>query len=173
LADQRRAPGARLMRGHVETRHQKRCRTHDGGRCNCTPGYRGKVAVPGTRGKERPNSGWQRDRPVAERWVRDALNALDAGVRPSGTGPRTTVAEQVDDLLEGIRDGRILTRSGSATARRPSARTRRRPGSTSSRRSATCSSQRSAAATCRTSSTTCAGTACREAPSTTSSTCCA
>src|SRR5436309_2538094 len=31
---------------------------------------------------------------------------------PGDSGPNTTVAQAVDELLEGMRDGRILTRSG-------------------------------------------------------------
>ena len=94
----------------IETRHRKACRSRHGGRCNCTPSHRGKVVVPGT--GERLRSKWTSDRAVAARWRREALNALELGLRPGDSGPNTTVAQAVDELLQGMREGRILTRSG-------------------------------------------------------------
>jgi integrase len=96
---------------HVETRHQKRCRTHqDAKRCNCSPSYRGKVTDPRT-GKPVRSKAY-REQTLAERWCRNALNALELGQRPDSTGPKTTVAEAMDDLLGRMRDGRALDRSG-------------------------------------------------------------
>src|SRR5207248_11198987 len=54
----------------------------------------GKVVVPGT--GERLRSKWTSDRAVAARWRREALNALELGLRPGDSGPNTTVAQAVD-----------------------------------------------------------------------------
>ena len=96
-------------RGRIETRHRKACRSHDGGRCNCDATHRARVTDPRT-GK-RHWSDATHDPIAAERWLADALRALDAGMAPGG-GARTTVTEHVDDLLERMRDGRALDRSG-------------------------------------------------------------
>jgi hypothetical protein len=96
----------------IETRHRAACRSRQGKRCNCMPSHRGIVVTRAGGTKERFRSEWTTDPAVAAQWRRDALNALAAGVRPSAAGPHTTVAAAIGAVLEGMRDGRVLTRSG-------------------------------------------------------------
>jgi integrase len=96
-------------RGRIETRHRDHCRSHGGGRCNCRPSYRARVVDPVS--GRRHWSKTMHDPIAAERWLADALRALDAGVSP-GRPNKTTVAEHIHDLLERMRDGRALDRSG-------------------------------------------------------------
>src|SRR4051794_5382308 len=94
----------RTRRGSIETRHQKHCRYRAGGRCNCEPSYRATATDPRSGGKLR--SKWLGDHQAAEQWLGDALNALTLGLKPTGTGPRTTVSQWTDEMIERITDGR-------------------------------------------------------------------
>ena len=120
-------------RGRIETRHRKAYRAHGGGRCNCQPSYR--AASPGSRTGKRYRSDATYNPIAAERWLADALRALDAGVALAAA--RGPVADHIDDLLTRMRDGRALDRSGGRCTSRRSAPTRLPPRSTSSRGSAT------------------------------------
>jgi len=92
----------------IETHHRKQCRSHEGRRCNCTPSYRAVIKHDGKLVRSRR----YRSKDAAVAWRRDAQTALAAGLRPDGTGPKVTIAEHVDELLDGMRSGRILDRSG-------------------------------------------------------------
>jgi hypothetical protein len=91
----------------IETRHTRSCRSHDGGRCSCTPTFRA-YAPTGERGSKA-----RRSFPTlaaAKSWRRDALQASERGrlARPSNL----TVREAGEELLAGMETGAIRNRSG-------------------------------------------------------------
>jgi len=98
----------------IETRHSKRCATHQRARCNCTPTYQANVWDNRSRSRVRKTFDTLAG---ARQWRRDALTALDRGAMLT-TSP-ITLAETAEAWLEGVKSGAI--RSRKRTAYKPSA----------------------------------------------------
>jgi integrase len=93
----------------IEVRHTATCSTRNGGRCNCEPRFRGHVKDPTGR---KIRSGWTASKAEAAAWRQDAVVALRNGrLRPS---TNTTVEDAGRALVEGMRSGAVLDRSGKA-----------------------------------------------------------
>jgi integrase len=91
----------------IDVRHRRVCRTHDGGRCNCTPGYRASVYDAATGRQHRRTFP---TRKAAQAWRLDAMAAIRTGaLRASSTA---TVREVAERWLREARAGVALTRSG-------------------------------------------------------------
>jgi integrase len=92
----------------VYARHQQRCRTEEGGRCNCKPSYYG-IAYDRAR---RKHVGTRRQ-PTTEaaRNARADLQArLDRGEAPATRGVRLTEARE--QFVKAAREGRALNKHG-------------------------------------------------------------
>lgn len=91
----------------IDVRHRKGCRAHDGGRCNCTPGYRASVYDAAAGRQHRRTFTTRRE---AQLWRLDAIAQIRAGVRR--TPSSVTVREAAERWLRDARSGVALTRSG-------------------------------------------------------------
>lgn len=89
----------------IRARHSRTCKSHDGGKCNCTPSYEAFVYSKRDKRKIRKTfptlaaaRGWRTDagKAVKDRQLRAALTR--------------TLAEEVEAFLAGARDGSILSR---------------------------------------------------------------
>ena len=91
----------------IEVRHEKGCRSNDGGRCNCEPTYRAKV-WSSRDGKAIRKS--FKDRAEAKAWRVDALSALSRGALRA---PKpTTLNDAWEAWYEGAKAGTVRNRSG-------------------------------------------------------------
>jgi integrase len=91
----------------IEIRHERRCRSLAGGRCNCSPAYRAKVW------SARDRKAVRKSFPTlaaAKGWRADAQVQLADG-RLRAPSP-TTLAEAAEAWLSGARAGTIRNRSG-------------------------------------------------------------
>ncbi|MEZ5100276.1 MAG: tyrosine-type recombinase/integrase [Thermoleophilia bacterium] len=91
----------------IEVRHAKACASRDGDRCSCRPTYQASVwsAPDQTRlRKTFPTLA------AARAWRAEAQTAIRKGTLRAPAP--TTVAEASEDLVDGMRSGRIRTRSG-------------------------------------------------------------
>jgi len=92
----------------IEVRHSKACRSRKGGKCDCNPTYRAHLWDGRNERRVRKTC---RTRTEAKQWRRDAAAAIaHAEVVITDRSPRLRVA--LDELLEGMKSGRVLTRSG-------------------------------------------------------------
>lgn len=92
----------------IRARHARTCRSRDGGRCNCTPSYEAWVYLKREERKVRKTFSSQL---AAKTWRADALRAAGRGEMRAPTA--LTVRQAASELVEGMRDGSIPTRSGS------------------------------------------------------------
>jgi integrase len=92
----------------IRTRHSRACRSRDGARCNCTPSYEAWVFLRREGAKTRKTFPTLA---AAKSWRADALRAADRGELKAPTV--LTVRDAASELLSGMRDGSIPTRSGS------------------------------------------------------------
>jgi hypothetical protein len=143
----------------IRTRHARSCRSHEGGRCNCTPSYQAQAYDMRTRRQV-----WRTfpTLSAAKLWRQDAQVALRRGTMRPPTAK--TIAEAAEVLIAGAHDGTILDRGGKAYKPSTARGTSSSSAPTWSRRSAATSSRRSIDATSRTSSTTFASRACPPRP---------
>ena len=91
----------------IRTRHARRCKSRDGGRCNCTPSYQAQAYDVRT-GRQV----WRTFPTLsgAKLWRQDAQVALRRGtMRPPTV---KTIAEAAEVLIAGAHDGTILDRAG-------------------------------------------------------------
>ena len=91
----------------IEVRHARGCGAVNGSRCSCAPTYRATVFDKRTGRRMRrtfPNVS------AAKRWREDAIVALRRGELRAEQTPR--VSDALGELLEAMRDGIALTRSG-------------------------------------------------------------
>lgn len=93
----------------IEPRHRSGCPAGNGGRCKCKPAYRAEVYSATEKKRIRKTfptfaaaKGWRDDHLAADK--RKAMRA----------DPGPTIGEAAEDWLAGVKDGSILTRSGSA-----------------------------------------------------------
>lgn len=100
-----RTKGTRVPAGIAE-RHKNACRTHEGGRCNCCPGYRAKVSGP----TGRIISPWFPTLAAATNWRIDTLAQVNRGTWFEPT--RITLAVAADEFLTGARAHTVLSRKG-------------------------------------------------------------
>jgi integrase len=91
----------------IRKRHARKCRTATGGRCNCDPSWEAFVYDKRTDSKVRKTCATEAE---AKSWRVDALAAMGKGKRVDRTS--TTVREAATELLAGMRDRSIQTRSG-------------------------------------------------------------
>jgi integrase len=90
----------------IEEYHQKACRSHNGGRCNCHPSYRAKVSGP----NGRINSPRFPSLAAAKNWKADTLSEINRGAYIEPT--TITVREAAGEFIKGARDGHVLSRKG-------------------------------------------------------------
>jgi integrase len=93
----------------IETRHERGCRSGNGGNCDCDPTYRAFVF------DKRANRKIRRtfpSRTAAKLWRQDALVAMRRGEIASVAPTAVTVRDALNALIDGMRDGSILDRSG-------------------------------------------------------------
>lgn len=99
----------RMSRGGIEPRHQKGCRTREGGeRCNCRPSYR--AAVYDSR-RRRAVKRTFRSHADAKAWRSDAIKAMRDGALRATT-PQT-MRQAAELFIAGMQDGTIISSSGS------------------------------------------------------------
>jgi hypothetical protein len=91
----------------IEPRHARKCRSRDGGRCNCSPTFQANAWDSRSRKLIRKTFP---TKTAAKLWRQDATVALRAGTMVAPTP--TTVAEALATLLAGMSDGSAMTRSG-------------------------------------------------------------
>jgi integrase len=91
----------------IEVRHAKACASRQGGKCNCRPTYQASVWSP------RDQKRLRKTFPTvaaARAWRAEAHTAVHRGALRAPVA--TTVREAGEDLVEGMRSGRVRTRSG-------------------------------------------------------------
>jgi integrase len=91
----------------IEVRHAKACAARAGGKCNCRPTY--QASVWSARDEKR----LRRTFPTfaaARAWRAETQTAIRRGTMRAPAA--TTVREAAEDLVEGMRSGRVRTRSG-------------------------------------------------------------
>jgi integrase len=95
------------MTVRVRVRHARRCRSRDGGRCNCAPTYQAQAYDYRT-----ARQVWRTfpTLSAAKLWRRDAQVALSRGTMRPPTSK--TVADAAEVLIAGAHDGTILDRAG-------------------------------------------------------------
>ena len=91
----------------IEVRHAKACATRNGGKCNCRPTYQANVWS--ARDEKRLRKTF-RTLATARAWRAEAQTAIRRGTMRAPAA--TTVRETAEDLVEGMRSGRVRTRSG-------------------------------------------------------------
>jgi integrase len=93
----------------IETRHQRGCATENGAACDCDPSYRAAVYDRRTGRRLRRSFATEA---AARRWRDDARVDLRRG-RLTGAAP-ITVRAAGEALIDGMRSGTVLNRSGDA-----------------------------------------------------------
>jgi integrase len=91
----------------IRPRHSRACRSRGGQRCNCTPSYEGWVYLKREDRKVRKSFPTQA---TAKAWRADAVRAAGRGQLKAPT--TLTVRAAAEELIAGMRDGSIPTRSG-------------------------------------------------------------
>jgi hypothetical protein len=91
----------------IEVRHAKACASREGGKCNCRPTY--QASVWSSRDQKRLRKTFP-TLAAARAWRAEAQTAVRHGAMRAPAA--TTVWEAADELIEGIRSGRVRTRSG-------------------------------------------------------------
>jgi integrase len=95
----------------IRVRHSRTCPANDGGGCRCKPSYEAAVQLRGPDPKKRRKLRRTFSTEGAARtWRVDQLNKQNKGTLREPTN--RTVREAARDLIEGMRAGTILTRSG-------------------------------------------------------------
>jgi integrase len=91
----------------IDVRHRQSCSSRSGGRCNCKPAY--QAHVWSARDDKRIRKTFT-TLAAARAWRAEAQAALGRGTLKAPAA--TTVAAAAEELVEGMRGGRIRTRSG-------------------------------------------------------------
>jgi integrase len=95
------------QRTGIEVRHKKLCASRDGGRCNCQPTYQASVWSARESTRIRKTFATLAD---ARAWRSETQTGVRRGVlRAPG---HTTVREAAEELVDGMKSGRVRTRSG-------------------------------------------------------------
>lgn len=94
----------------IAPRHSKRCMSRQGQRCDCAPTWQAWVWDPRARAKIKTTRATKTE---AKLWRQDALVAVRGGELRAGPAPGAgTVAAALDELVDGMRAGIVLDRSG-------------------------------------------------------------
>jgi integrase len=91
----------------IEVRHAKACASREGGKCNCRPTYQASVW------SSRDGKRLRKTLPTlaaARAWRAEAQTAVRRGAMRAPAA--TTIRGAADELIEGMRSGRVRTRSG-------------------------------------------------------------
>ena len=93
----------------IVKRHSRRCRSRDGGRCNCRPSFEAWISVTrqGTRSKVAKRFRHKAD---AKAWRVDASGALKAGTLGTGRQDSRTLSEALSEFVAGMRSGEVRPR---------------------------------------------------------------
>jgi len=91
----------------IEVRHQRSCRSSDGGRCNCRRGYRARVWDPR---EQRLHIKTFADPLAAKEWRDDTSRRVRVGTMRVDSS--TTIAQAAEALITGMNDGTVLDRTG-------------------------------------------------------------
>lgn len=91
----------------IRPRHSRRCRSGEGGKCNCDPSYEAWVWSPRDGRKIRKSFPTLA---AAKGWRHDAGSAVRKGTLQAPT--RQTLNEAAEAWLEGAKSGAVLTRGG-------------------------------------------------------------
>lgn len=100
----------------LRERHSRRCRSREGGSCNCTPSieawvYSARKSIDGKPvGKIYRTFNGKGALAAAKGWRIDALHAKKGGTLRPAT--RRTVRQAAEELIAGMKDGSILTKKG-------------------------------------------------------------
>ena len=95
----------------VYKRHSKRCGSRDGRRCNCSPTWQAQAYDARSQKlvtRSFPSEG------AARGWRHDIVTALRSGAIAPRARSTPTVAQALEQLVAGMRDGSVLDRSGKA-----------------------------------------------------------
>ena len=93
----------------IAKRHAKACRSREGRRCNCTPTFQAQVWD--SRAKRRHTRTFPSFE-AARSWRHDVLVGVRTGAVIAPQRSIRSVTDALDALVEGMREGRILDRSG-------------------------------------------------------------
>jgi integrase len=93
----------------IAKRHAKACRSREGRRCNCTPTFQAQVWD--SRAKRRHTRTFP-SHEAARSWRHDVLVGVRTGAVIAPQRSIRSVADALDVLVDGMREGRILDRSG-------------------------------------------------------------
>jgi integrase len=93
----------------ITKRHAKACRSREGRRCNCTPTFQAQVWDG--RAKRRHTRTFP-SYEAARSWRHDVLVGVRTGAVIAPQRSIRSVTDALDALVDGMRDGRILDRSG-------------------------------------------------------------
>jgi integrase len=96
-------------RSGMITRHSKRCKSLEGGRCSCKPTFQAWV-WDAEQGKKLYRT--FSTPTAAKNWRRDASAAVAAGELQAVPKSGRTVAAVLEELIAGMKDGTVLDRSG-------------------------------------------------------------
>jgi integrase len=91
----------------IEVRHRTTCASRSGGKCNCKPGYQASVWSPSEGKRLRKTFSTLA---AARAWRAEAQTAIRRGTMRAPVA--TTIREAGEALIEGMRSGRVRTRSG-------------------------------------------------------------
>lgn len=92
---------------HITVVHTRKCSARDSGRCNCSPSYRVQVWNPRAKKLHRKTFAMLSE---AKGWRDDVKVAVRKGTITPAT--RETVAEAAHALVQGMKDGSVLDRTG-------------------------------------------------------------
>jgi len=91
----------------IDVRHRTTCASHAGGKCNCKPAY--QASVWSAREQKRLRMTFSK-LAAARAWRAEAQTAIRRGTMRAPIA--VTVREAGDELVKGMRSGRVRTRSG-------------------------------------------------------------
>jgi integrase len=94
----------------ITARHSRRCRSRDGGRCNCEPSIEAWIWSARDARKIRKTFSGKGALAEAKGWRHDAGSAVRKGILQAAT--RQTLTEAAEAWLAGVKRGAVLTRSG-------------------------------------------------------------
>jgi integrase len=98
----------------IVKRHSRRCRTNQGGRCNCTPSYQAWISqkVGGRHRKIKKTFSGEGAFPAAKAWREDAGARKRSGVLRQPT--KVTLRQEAEDWIRRAKAGEIRLKSGRA-----------------------------------------------------------
>ena len=91
----------------IRVRHRASCRANADGRCNCAPTY--EASVGGGKQGQKIRESFP-TLAAAKAWQTEARHAVHRGQLHAGS--TMTIREAADDLIDGMKSGRLRTRAG-------------------------------------------------------------